>query len=415
MDTVIPGLSASAPEALPFDPSLAIRAFLLRRDRGNLLVYRAGTIEREAQSVNELGGLSRQYLNHRHEASPTCDWVAKTFGAPLHCHEAEAPAVSETCHVDETFSERHRLDDDFDVIPTPGHTGGATAYLWDTGRHRCLFTGDTIYFRDGEWVGALLGGVSDKGRYLEGADPHPRLRPDRALGRDRRPALPCLHRPGRRRATHRRDPRPAAPRRGPLTGASVAAAGTCGGHERGGRMSVFTAAERSYLAGRRLGRLATVGRDGTPHVVPSGWSYNEQHDTIDLGGADLDRTKKYRDVRRSGRAAIVIDDNPSVDPWRVRGVEIRGRAEALDRPEPLIRIHPERIVSWGIESEAMGERHARTVAPDPRGCFGASPSGEGLAGAGGPSTAGDDADVRGRPGDHEAGPGVDTRDTAGTP
>ena len=53
-------------------------------------------------------------------------------------------------------------------------------------------------------------------------------------------------------------------------------------------------------------------------------------------------------MRRSGRAAIVIDDLASVDPWRPRGVEVRGRAEALTDPQPMIRIHPDRIVSWGI-------------------------------------------------------------------
>lgn len=130
-------------------------------------------------------------------------------------------------------------------------------------------------------------------------------------------------------------------------------------------MSVFTPAEVRYLSGeRRLARIATIGKDGTPHVVPTGWSYNEQHDTIDVGGFNLDQTKKYRDVQRTGRAAIVIDDNPSVDPWIVRGVEVRGRAEALSGAQPLIRLHPERIVSWGIESESRRERYARTVAHD---------------------------------------------------
>ena len=56
-----------------------------------------------------------------------------------------------------------------------------------------------------------------------------------------------------------------------------------------------------------------------------------------------------RDVARSGRAAIVIDDLASTDPWRPRAVEVRGRAEALTEPRPLIRIHPEGIVSWGLE------------------------------------------------------------------
>ena len=114
-------------------------------------------------------------------------------------------------------------------------------------------------------------------------------------------------------------------------------------------MSVFTETELQYLrGGRQLGRLATVGADGTPHVVPVGWIYNAARETIDIGGRDLAKTKKFRDVTGTGRAAIVIDDLESVDPWRPRGVEVRGRAEALPLPTPLIRIHPERIVTWGL-------------------------------------------------------------------
>jgi pyridoxamine 5'-phosphate oxidase family protein len=126
-------------------------------------------------------------------------------------------------------------------------------------------------------------------------------------------------------------------------------------------MGKFTEEERRYLSERRLGRIATVGKDGTPHVVPVGWRYNPERESIDVGGRDFARTKKFRDARRSGRAAIVIDDLASTDPWRPRGIEVRGRAETLDGDRPLIRIHPERIVSWGIESEGMGKRHSRSV------------------------------------------------------
>src|ERR671915_2344837 len=125
-------------------------------------------------------------------------------------------------------------------------------------------------------------------------------------------------------------------------------------------MSVFREAELRYLAGGlQLGRLATVGADGTPHVVPVGWIYNAARDTIDVGGNELARTKKFRDVARTGRAAIVIDDLASTDPWHPRAVEVRGRAEAIALPTPLIRIYPERIVSWGLEQG----RSARTVGP----------------------------------------------------
>jgi pyridoxamine 5'-phosphate oxidase family protein len=124
--------------------------------------------------------------------------------------------------------------------------------------------------------------------------------------------------------------------------------------------NAFSQAELDYLHGQRLlGRVATVGADGTPHVAPVGWAHNTELDTIDVAGHALERTKKFRDVERTGRAAIVVDDLASVSPWRPRGVEVRGRAEALREPEALIRIHPERIVSWGLGPE----RSARTVTP----------------------------------------------------
>ena len=123
-------------------------------------------------------------------------------------------------------------------------------------------------------------------------------------------------------------------------------------------MSVFRESELRYLAGgRQLGRLATVGADGTPHVVPVAWIYNAVRDTIDVGGSELAETKKFRDVARSGRAAIVVDDVGAGEEWLPRGIEVRGRGEAIAIPTPLIRIHPERIVSWGLP----GGRSARTV------------------------------------------------------
>jgi pyridoxamine 5'-phosphate oxidase family protein len=130
-------------------------------------------------------------------------------------------------------------------------------------------------------------------------------------------------------------------------------------------MSAFTQSELEYLGERRperLGRIATVGKDGTPHVVPVGWRLDPELDAIEVRGINLARTKKFRDVQRSGRASIVIDDLLSTDPWRPRGVEVRGRAEAIEGDRPRIRIHPERIVSWGIESESLNQRHARSVA-----------------------------------------------------
>ena len=113
--------------------------------------------------------------------------------------------------------------------------------------------------------------------------------------------------------------------------------------------SAFSEAELAYLAeGRKLGRIATVGKDGTPHVVPVGWRHNREQDTIDVTGRNAAKTKKFRDVARTRRAAIVIDDMASLNPFRPRAIEVRGRAEAIDGPNSLIRIYPDRIVSWGL-------------------------------------------------------------------
>jgi pyridoxamine 5'-phosphate oxidase family protein len=130
-------------------------------------------------------------------------------------------------------------------------------------------------------------------------------------------------------------------------------------------MNAFTDAELAYLQGeRRLARLATVGPDGTPHITPVGmWSVDLDSGVVEVTGHGFAATKKFRDVARTHRAAIVVDD--VLPPWRPRGVEIRGHAEAISGPEPAIRIHPERIIGWGLEEPdaGPGRHHARDVDP----------------------------------------------------
>jgi hypothetical protein len=162
VDAALPGLYASVPQPLPFDSSLEIRAFLLQRARGNLLVYGVNTLASDAPAVRDLGGIARRYLNHWHEATIPSDRI----DAPIYCHEKDRESVAKYVPVHETFAGRHLLDDDFEVIPTPGHTRGATAFLWASGGHRYLFTSDTIYLREGEWVATVLW-ESDRTSYIE--------------------------------------------------------------------------------------------------------------------------------------------------------------------------------------------------------------------------------------------------------
>jgi pyridoxamine 5'-phosphate oxidase family protein len=131
--------------------------------------------------------------------------------------------------------------------------------------------------------------------------------------------------------------------------------------------SVFTSAELDYLRSQRLARLATLAPDGTLQNNPVAFFVHASAGTIDIGGARIVKTRKFRNVQSHPQVALVIDDLASVDPWRPRCLEIRGRAEALpdaDPPAPgfgsgVIRIHPERILSFGIDPDASGRGMAK--------------------------------------------------------
>ena len=135
----------------------------------------------------------------------------------------------------------------------------------------------------------------------------------------------------------------------------------------------LTPAERDYLAGQPLGRLATRRPDGSLQNNPVGFSYNELTGTIDISGRALGATHKFQNVAANGAVALVIDDLVSMSPWTVRGVEIRGHAEALVGQTPrssyssseIIRIYPRRVISWGIGPEpGMHGRDVDSVTTD---------------------------------------------------
>jgi pyridoxamine 5'-phosphate oxidase family protein len=126
--------------------------------------------------------------------------------------------------------------------------------------------------------------------------------------------------------------------------------------------SVLSDAELDYLQGRRLGRLATLGEDGYPHVVPVAFRHDPEAAAIDVGGHRLADPERLRDVRRRGVAALLVDDLPT--QGRLRAVEVCGDAVALETGgkamgedfDAIIRISPRRVVSWGLEAEPQAER-----------------------------------------------------------
>lgn len=164
IDTGIRGLRSTTPFPLPFAPTVHARAFLLERAAGRLLVYSTGALAGELEALRAAGGAQRHYLNHWHES--LWGFAPPELHSRLIVHAADAAEVERRGGEPATFDRPFHLDDDFEAIPIPGHTPGATAYLWDSGDHRLLFTGDSLYLSGERWRAAVLDS-SDRERYVE--------------------------------------------------------------------------------------------------------------------------------------------------------------------------------------------------------------------------------------------------------
>ncbi len=128
-------------------------------------------------------------------------------------------------------------------------------------------------------------------------------------------------------------------------------------------MSIFTEAEIAYLRSQFLGRLATIGRDGQPHVIPMTFEFNAAEDAIDIGGIAFTRGKKWRDMQHNQKVTFLVDDfadraghavevRDTVEIHQAGGSKINPRIEGFD--EPFVRLRPSFIVSWGVDGSGGG-------------------------------------------------------------
>ena len=114
---------------------------------------------------------------------------------------------------------------------------------------------------------------------------------------------------------------------------------------------LFTEAEAEFLAENFLGRLATSSPSGQPHVVPIAYRFDGT--TITFGGFNLTRSLKFKNLTTNSNVAIVVDEVVSTSPWRVRGVEVRGRAVPIrgEGGSTAVRIVPRKVRSWGFREQ----------------------------------------------------------------
>jgi pyridoxamine 5'-phosphate oxidase family protein len=102
------------------------------------------------------------------------------------------------------------------------------------------------------------------------------------------------------------------------------------------RAMVFSSNELEFLRSQRIGRFATVGPSGWPHVVPVMYAID------DAGSLEFDVDGvKLRNLQAEPRAAMVVD---AMGPKR--GVAVQGRVELI-APERA-RLLPVHKFSWGL-------------------------------------------------------------------
>ncbi|MDA4128612.1 MAG: PPOX class F420-dependent oxidoreductase [Thaumarchaeota archaeon] len=117
--------------------------------------------------------------------------------------------------------------------------------------------------------------------------------------------------------------------------------------------ATFTEEEAEYLLNSRLGRLATASASGQAHVVPVVYEFDGHY--LYFGGWGLEKSLKFRNILKQSRVAFVVDDVETVEPWKPRGIEVRGLAEVVrEKGKVYVRITPVHKVSWGLKRRKNG-------------------------------------------------------------
>jgi PPOX class probable F420-dependent enzyme len=86
---------------------------------------------------------------------------------------------------------------------------------------------------------------------------------------------------------------------------------------------------REYLDRRRTATLATVGPDGTPHLVAMWYAVIDGEVWFETKA----RSQKAANLRRNPRATVMVEDGLTYDS--LRGVALEGTAEIHDDPDKL--------------------------------------------------------------------------------
>ena len=130
---------------------------------------------------------------------------------------------------------------------------------------------------------------------------------------------------------------------------------------------MFSEKEIQYLKSQRLARIATASEKEDkkgfiiqPDIAPVGFNFDGEY--LYVGGMNILKSTKYKNVLKNNKVAIVIDDLKSDDPRDAQAIKIYGTADIvtrqsgyMDQRAEYIRLKPEKKWSWGIDEPAFVE------------------------------------------------------------
>ncbi|MEU3463892.1 pyridoxamine 5'-phosphate oxidase family protein [Streptomyces sp. NPDC006733] len=131
--------------------------------------------------------------------------------------------------------------------------------------------------------------------------------------------------------------------------------------QRRGRRIMMTPHEvDAFLAEQRTCRVATVSKDGRPHVGALWFVW----DGTSLWLYSIVRSQRWTDLLRDPRVSVVVDDG--VEYGELRGVELSGTVEFVGEAprtgEPVPELEtPERLFpakNFGLDTMPHDGRHA---------------------------------------------------------
>ncbi|HXL72218.1 MAG TPA: MBL fold metallo-hydrolase [bacterium] len=117
-------------------------SYFIRHPRGNWLVDSPKFLPHLVRQFEKSGGISTIFLTHQDDVADADKYAAR-FKSKRIIHEADLeaqPSAEDVVKGKDAVS----VMDDFEIIPTPGHTKGHMVLLY---KNKYLFTGDHLWWR----------------------------------------------------------------------------------------------------------------------------------------------------------------------------------------------------------------------------------------------------------------------------